>query len=77
MMILPTDMDLVPGPACTSVLLLFPSSLTMSEAVVDIGVADFEPGKSDNSSCEKKRSIFTGKYTKNGGQICATAMLKL
>lgn len=53
-------MDLVPGPACTSVLLLFPSSLSMSEAVVDIGVAGFEPVKSDNSSCKKKLSIFMG-----------------
>lgn len=77
MMILPTDMDLVPGPACTSVLLLFLSSLSMSEAAVDIGVAGFEPVKSDNSSCEKKKSIFTGKYTKNAGQIHATAMLML
>lgn len=54
-MFLPTDIDLVPGAACTSVLLLFLSSLSMSEAVVDIGVADFEPVKSDNSSCRKKR----------------------
>lgn len=51
---LPTDMVLVPGAAWTSVLLLFPSSLSMSEAVVDIGVADLEPVKSDSSSCNKK-----------------------
>lgn len=56
-MILPTDMDLVPGAACTSVLLLFLSSLSMSDAVVDIGVADFEPVKSDNSSCEETFQI--------------------
>lgn len=47
-------MDLVPGAACTSVLLLFPSSLSMSEAVVDMGVADLEPVKSDSSSCNEK-----------------------
>lgn len=57
-MILPTDIDLVPGAACTSVLLLFPSSLSMSEAVVDIGVADFEPVKSDNSSCREKYTFY-------------------
>lgn len=56
-MILPTDMDLVPGAACTSVLLLFLSSLSMSDAVVDMGVADFEPVKSDNSSCDKRFQI--------------------
>lgn len=50
---LPTDTVLVPGAACTSALLLFPSSLSTSEAVVDIGVADLEPVKSDNSSCNK------------------------
>lgn len=73
-MILPTDIDLVPGAACTSVLLLFPSSLSMSEAVVDIGVADFEPVKSDNSSCRKKKSsILIGKYVTNAGQIHTTA----
>lgn len=69
-MILPTDMDLVPGAACTSVLLLFPSSFSMSEAVVDIGVADLEPVKSDNSSCKvygfslwqlEHKKLFTGK----------------
>lgn len=77
-MILPTDIDLVPGAACTSVLLLFPSSLSMSEAVVDIGVADFEPVKSDNSSCrEKYMFILTGKYTTNAGQIHTTAILKV
>lgn len=58
MRILPTDMDLVPGAACTSVLLLFPSSLSMSEAVVDIGVADFEPVRSDSSSCDRKVRIY-------------------
>lgn len=58
-MILPTDMDLVPGAACTSALLLFLSSLSMSDAVVDIGVADFEPVKSDNSSCDKTFQIQT------------------
>lgn len=47
---LPTDMDLVPGAACTSALLLLPSSLSTSEAVVDMGVADLEPVKSDSSS---------------------------
>lgn len=74
-MILPTDIDLVPGAACTSLLLLFPSSLSMSEAVVDIGVADFEPVKSDNSSCRKKKksSILTGKYMTSAGQIHTTA----
>lgn len=52
-------MDLVPGAACTSVLLLLPSSLSMSEAVVDIGVADLEPVMSDSSSCSgwEKRLI--------------------
>lgn len=53
-MTLPTDMDLVPGAACTSVLLLVPSSFSTSEAVVDIGVADLEPVKSDSSSCKGK-----------------------
>lgn len=62
-------MDLVPGAACTSVLLLFPSSLSMSEVVVDIGVADFEPVKSDSSSCNEKdlnnRNI-TDSHSKTG-----------
>ncbi len=61
-MTLPTDMDLVPGAACTSVLLLFPSSLSMSEAVVDIGVADLEPVKSDSSSCNEKEIIYGNIY---------------
>lgn len=50
-------MDLVPGAACTSVLLLFPSSFSMSEAVVDIGVTDLEPVKSDSSSCNNRELI--------------------
>lgn len=58
---LPTDMLLVPGAACTSVLLLFPSSLSMSEAVVDIGVADLEPVKSDSSSCNEQWFIYNNK----------------
>lgn len=55
-------MDLVPGAACTSVLLLFPSSLPMSEAVVDIGVADLEAVKSDSSSCNEKGIIYGNIY---------------
>lgn len=64
-MTLPTDMDLVPGAACTSVLLLFPSSRSISEAVVDIGVADFEPVKSDSSSCKDRGLDYrnTWRYT--------------
>lgn len=55
-------MDLVPGAACTSVLLLFPSSLSMSDAVVDIGVADLEPVKSDNSSCKRRGLLYGNIY---------------
>lgn len=55
-------MDLVPGAACTSALLLFPSSLSMSEAVVDIGVTDLEPVKSDNSSCGYRGLVYGNIY---------------
>lgn len=56
-------MDLVPGAVCTSALLLFPSSLSRSEAVVDIGVADLEPVKSDSSSWNEKRDFYSDKAT--------------
>lgn len=52
-------MDLVPGAACTSVLLLFPSSLPVSEAVVDIGVVDLDPVKSDSSSCNEQGLTYS------------------
>lgn len=45
-------MDLVPGAACTSVLLLFQSSCSMSDTV-----ADLEPLKSDSSSCKDNRLV--------------------
>ena len=58
----PTDIDLVPGAACTSALLLFPFSLSMSEAVVDIGVADLEPVKSDSSSWKHGGRVYGNIY---------------
>lgn len=69
-MILPTDMDLVPGPTWTSVLLLFLSSLSVSEAVVDIGVADLEPVKSDNSSCNETFQISQKIYEGFWPNLC-------
>lgn len=69
-MTLPTSMDLVPGAACTSVLLLFPSPFSMSEAV-DI-VTDLEPARSDSSSCNEtnlKYSNITDIYSKTGDTI--------
>lgn len=65
---LPTDMDLVPGAACTSMLLLFASSFSMSEAVVDIGVADLEPVKSDSSSCNNRGLIHGNEQIANPSQ---------
>lgn len=61
-------MDLVPGAACTSVLLMFPSSLSMSEAVVDIGVVDLEPVKSDNSSCRHRELVYSNLYQRPRGE---------